>query len=130
MQAGTLTARQLEEALAVQRKTFLPLGRILRDENGLGEEALANALRQQRHLPRIYLRFFPLGDETLNLLDREFCRQNEALAFEKLGRLLCVAFSRPPQRGLVRQIESATELEVKGFQAPWEDIRKKLQLEA
>ena len=129
VQAGTLNLKQLEDALATQRKTFLPLGRILRDEYGLGEEALAHALRLQTHPPRIYLRFFPVVAETQALLDPEFCRNHEAIAFERLGRLLCVAFSKPSQRGLVRQIETGTELEVKSFQAPWEDIRKKLHLE-
>ena len=129
VQNGTLNLKQMEDALAAQRKTFLPLGRILRDEYGLGEEALALALRQQTHTPRIYLRFFPIVAETQALLDTEFCRQHEAIAFERLGKLLCVAFSKPSQRGLVRQIETATELEVRSFQAPWEDIRKKLQLE-
>jgi len=129
VQAGKLDNRQLEAALAAQRKTFLPLGRILRDEYGLAEDALADALRQQAHTPRIYLRFFPIAAEAQGLLDKEFCQQHEAIAFEKLGRMLCVAFSKPPQRGLVKQIETATELEVKAYQAPWEDIAKKLKVE-
>lgn len=124
-----LTAKQLEDALSFQRKTFLPLGRIVRDEYGVLETDLLEALRKQVHIPRIYLRFFPSVPETVALLDPEFCRQHEAIAFEKLGNLLCVAFSKPPQRGLVRQIETSTELEVKAYNAPWEDIRKKLSIE-
>ena len=127
--AKKITAKQLEEALALQRKTFQPLGRILRDEYNLLESDLIEALRKQTHIPRIYLRFFPAAPETTALLDPEFCRQHEAIAFEKLGSLLCVAFSKPPQRGLARQIEASTELEVKPYSAPWEDIRKKLNLE-
>lgn len=124
-----LTIKQLEDALALQRKTFQPLGRILRDEYGVLESDLLEALRKQTHIPRIYLRFFPSAPEAVALLDPEFCRQHEAIAFEKLDGLLCVAFSKPPQRGLVRQIETSTELEVKPYSAPWEDIRKKLSIE-
>ena len=127
--AKKITAKQLEDALALQRKTFQPLGRILRDEYSLLESDLVEALRKQTHLPRIYLRFFPAAQETVALLDPEFCRQHEAMAFEKLGSLLCVAFSKPPQRALARQIETATELEVKPYSAPWDDIRKKLNIE-
>jgi len=127
--AKRITQPKLDEALALQRKTFLPLGRILRDEYGILESDLADALRKQAHFPRVYLRFFPAPPEVLALLDPEFCRQHEAIALEKLGTLLCVAFSKPPQRGLLRQIETSTELEVKTYSAPWEDIRKKLNLE-
>jgi type IV pilus assembly protein PilB len=124
--AGAITRENLEHALAFQRRSFIPLGQILRDECGLSEEALANALRLQAHIPRVYLRFFPIDRKTLALLDAEFCRQHEVLAFEKLDKMLCVALSNPAQRTVIRDIETQTGLEVKVFQAPWEDIQRKL----
>lgn len=126
LQASAVTRVNLDQALTAQRKTFLPLGRILRDEAGLSVEALANALRKQPHVPRVYLRFFPIQNEAVALLDAEFCRQHEVIAFEKLGKLLCVALSNPTQRSVIRHIENQTNLEIKVFQAPWEDIQKKL----
>jgi len=123
-----LDTQQLEAALATQRRTFQPLGRILRDANGLAAETLAGALRQQTHTPRIYLRFFPTTVETRSLLDMDFCLQHEVIAFEKLGRMLCVAFSKPLQNSLIKQIEATTEAEVKAYQAPWEDIAKQLKI--
>ena len=104
----------------------MPLGKILRDEAGLTPEALAAALKKQTHVPRVYLRFFPIHREASALLPEDFCRQHEAIAFEKLGKLLCVALANPSQKGIVRQIEALTGHEVKIFQAPWEDIQKKL----
>ena len=126
MQGGSITRVALDLALATQRKTFKPLGRILRDDAGLTAEALLAALKKQTHVPRIFLRFFPVQQDAFMLLDSEFCRQHEALAFEKLGRTLCVALSNPNQRNLIRHIESVVGMEVKIFQAPWEDIQKKL----
>lgn len=124
--AGTITREKLEHALAFQRRSFIPLGRILRDECGLSVDDLAAALRQQMHIPRVYLRFFPIERDTVALLDADFCRQHEVIAFEKLGKLLCVALSNPAQKNVIRQIETQTNLEVKVFQAPWEDIQRKL----
>jgi type IV pilus assembly protein PilB len=124
--AGALTREVLDKALASQRKSFAPLGRILRDQNGLSVDALAAALKQQTHVPRVYLRFFPVERDVVNLLEAAFCQQYEAIAFEKLGKLLCVAFANPAQRNVVRYIEVRTGLEVKVFQAPWDDIQKKL----
>lgn len=124
--AGSITREKLEQALAFQRRSFIPLGRILHDECNLPVEALAAALRQQTHIPRVYLRFFPINRDTVAMLDGEFCRQHEVIAFEKLGNLLCVALSNPAQRNVIRQIETQTSLEVKVFQAPWEDIQRKL----
>jgi hypothetical protein len=126
LQAKAVKREALDAALLTQRKTFLPLGRILRDEAGLSEEALATALKKQNKVVRVYLRFFPARRETISLLDLDFCRQHEAIAFEQLGNLLCVALNDPARRNVVRFIESQTGLEVKVFQAPWEDIQKKL----
>jgi len=124
--SGAVTRANLDQALAFQRKSFMPLGRILRDEAGLSPDALAAALKKQTHVPRIYLRFFPVQRDALSLLPEDFCRQHEAIAFEKLGKLLCVALSNPSQKNVVRHIENLTSHEVKIFQAPWEDIQKKL----
>jgi type IV pilus assembly protein PilB len=124
--AKSVTRETLDAALASQRKTFLPLGRILRDEFNLSADALAAALKKQTNVPRVYLRFFPVEREAVALLEADFCRQHEAIAFEKLGKLLCVAMSNPSQRQVVRHIETHTSMEVKIFQAPWEDIQKKL----
>jgi glycosyltransferase XagB len=124
--AAAVTREQVDQALVFQRKSFIPIGRILRDESGLSADALAAALKKQVHVPRVYLRFFPVQKEAVALLDADFCRQHEAIAFEKLGKLLCVALSNPAQRSVIRHIETQTGLEVKIFQAPWEDIQKKL----
>ena len=126
LQASSVTRASLDLALTAQRKTFLPIGRILRDDAGLSVEALATALKKQIHVSRVYLRFFPIQQQAVALLDPEFCRQHEVIAFEKLGKLLCVALSNPTQRNVIRHIENHTSLEVKVFQAPWEDIQKKL----
>ncbi len=129
LEAGAVTRAQLDSALTLQRKSFLPLGRILRDEAGLSIDSLAAALRKQTTASRIYLRFFPIQKDAVALLEAEYCRQQEIIAFEKLGKLLCVAFSSPnpsSQRAIVRHIETYTSLEVKTFHAPWEDIQKKL----
>jgi len=126
LQAKAVTRENLDAALAAQRKSFLPIGRILRDDYGLSADALAAALKKQTNIPRVYLRFFPVQREAAALLEADFCRQHEAIAFERLGKLLCVALSNPSQRNVIRHIENQTSLEVKVFQAPWEDIQKKL----
>lgn len=125
--SGAIARPALDQALALQRKSFLPLGRILRDEAGLSVDALAAALKQQTHIPRVYLRFFPVQREVVNLLDVTFCQEYQTIAFEKLNKLLCVAMANPLQRNVVRYVEVRTGLEVKVFQAPWDDIQKKLQ---
>jgi hypothetical protein len=128
VRAHALTKEQVDAALIVQRKSFKPLGRILREEFGLSSDVLAAALRQQETSPRVYLRFFPVSNEIQHLLDLEFCRQHEAVAFEKLGKMLCVAFSNPNTKNLLRHIELLTSSEVKAYSAPWEDIQKRLAM--
>jgi hypothetical protein len=127
LSSGAITREALDKALVFQRQSFMPLGRILRDEAGLSVEALAGALRKQTHAPRIYLRFFPIEREVVDLLDANFCQQHEVMAFEKLGGLLCIAMSNPAQRAVVRHVEIVTGMEVLAFRAPWEDIQKKLR---
>lgn len=128
IRAHAMTREQVESALLLQRKSFKPIGRILREEFGLSAEVLASALRQQETSPRVFLRFFPVSNEIQHLLDLEFCRQHEAVAFEKLGKMLCVAFSNPNTKNLLRHIEQLTSSEVKAFSAPWEDIQKRLSV--
>ena len=128
IQTTAATREQIDGALVLQRKSFKPLGRILREEFDLNPEVLAAALRRQELAPRIFLRFFPVSNETQHALDLEFCRQHEAVAFERLGRMLCVAFSNPNTKNLIKHIELLTACEVKPFIAPWEDIQKRLAL--
>ena len=90
---------------------------------------MAEALRQQVHTPRVYLRFFPMEAATKALLDPSFCQENEVIAFERQGNLVCVAFSNPNRRELVDEIAELAGQEIKVFQAPWEDIRKELERE-
>ena len=126
LEAGAISKAQLEQALTTQRKTFLPLGRILRDEHGLLEAALAAALRKQHHFPRIFLRFFPVVRETMAILDKEFCREHQAIAFELLGSLLCVAMNDPRKVEVIKRAQQSAHYHIQTFSAPWEDIRKKL----
>jgi len=128
IQAKAATSEQITAALNLQRKSFKPIGRILREEYGIAPDVLAAALRRQETAPRIFLRFFPVSKETQHALDLEFCRQHEAVAFERLGRMLCVAFSNPNTKNLIKHIELLTQSEVKPFIAPWEDIQKRLAL--
>ncbi len=128
VRAGAVTREQVESALILQRKSFKPIGRILREEFGLTADVLAASLRRQEAAPRVYLRFFPVSNEIQHLLDLEFCRQHEAVAFEKLGTMLCVAFSNPNTKNLLRHIEQLTGAEVKAYSAPWEDIQKRLAM--
>jgi hypothetical protein len=58
LQANAITRPVLDAALAAQRKSFKPLGRILRDDANLPPDALLAALKKQTHVPRIFLRFF------------------------------------------------------------------------
>lgn len=128
IQTAAASREQIDGALVLQRKSFKPLGRILREEFDLNPDVLAAALRRQEQAPRIFLRFFPVSNETQHALDLEFCRQHEAVAFERLGHMLCVAFSNPNTKNLIKHIELLTSCEVKPFIAPWEDIQKRLAL--
>ena len=78
-------------------------------------------------LDRDFLRFFPIEPETLRLLDPKLCSEQELIAFERLGDLLCVAFSKPSRRELVLQLRTVTKLEIAAFRAPWEDIQMALK---
>ncbi|GMV81294.1 MAG: hypothetical protein AMXMBFR7_24780 [Planctomycetota bacterium] len=128
IEAGALTEEALDAALAAQRQTFLPLGRILRDEYGVEEAAVAEALRKQGHLPRVFLRFFPIDGKAIRILPLEYCQEKEVVAFENLGDLLCVACANPTRKDLEQELAELTKLEVRLYRAPWEDIRRKLDL--
>jgi type IV pilus assembly protein PilB len=128
--ANAVTKEAVDAALAVQRKTFRPLGRILREEHGVSPQALADALRRQKHVSRVFLRFFPVDIQALRLLDRKLCAEQEIVAFERLGDLLCVAFSNPSRRDLIQQLRTLTTFEIAPYRAPWEDIQKVLKDQA
>jgi hypothetical protein len=122
-----MTQAQIETALASQRQTFLPLGRILCDQHGLSRADLAAALRRQHFVPRVYLRFFPADASLADLLEEKFCQEHEIVAFERFENLLCVAMSQPRRGDVARHLEVRTGLEIKVFQAPWEDIQRRLR---
>ncbi len=122
IQAGLLTATQLEEALARQRKSG---GRTFENLIALGhltKEALHEFLSRQPGVATIELRRFEIDRKLVEIVPKEIAQENLVLPIDRLGKLLTVAMACPLDRATIEKVEEITGLKVKAVLCRLDDI--------
>ena len=95
VQQRLISQEQLQEALAMQRRTGKKVGRLLIESGIITEELLANGLARQMRIPFVSLKTFPFRAEVIKLLPEAAARRYRALVLEDRGDTLLVALADP-----------------------------------
>ena len=95
VQQGTISERQLRQALEMQQQSGKKIGRVLVDIGLVTEEVLADAMARQLNIRFVDLRTFPFRTELLRLLPEAAARRFRALVLEEAGKTLLVAMGDP-----------------------------------
>ncbi len=95
VQQNLLTAEQLKNALADQKKSGRRLGRVLIEQNLLTEEQIAQALARQLDVPFINLKFYNLNADLARKLAETQARRFRALVLEQSGEKIKVGMADP-----------------------------------
>ncbi|MBN2711813.1 MAG: hypothetical protein JXR97_05170 [Planctomycetes bacterium] len=120
---GVVTEEQLEKALDIQDQKGGLVGQIL-TEMGICKKAdIGAALKKQRTITTVVLEGIQFEKEAVSLLARDFCEKYRLIAFEKIGNHLCVAMANVLDAQAKNDIKESTQLQIKTFDAGWQDIK-------
>ena len=110
--AGNLSAEQLETALERQKTQKLPLGQLLVKLGYITDDAMRMALASQVGVPFIDLDNTSIDQGLGRVLNKNFARRHVLVPVAQQGRTLTIAMDDPTKRALVDDITRMTGLTV------------------
>ncbi|MCA9512378.1 MAG: GspE/PulE family protein [Myxococcota bacterium] len=111
--AGVVTAKQLDIALAEQAKTGAKLGVILADLGFTTEDAVSRALAEQSGVEHVDVDAVAIEPEATALVPEEVARRLHCLALGIEGPTLTVAMSNPTDIVAIDELQRGTDLFVR-----------------
>jgi type IV pilus assembly protein PilB len=90
-----ITAEQLDQALAEQKKTGMRLGSVLVKLGYLSDEDVTNFLSRQYGVPAINLAYFEIDPSVVKLIPAETARRYQILPLSRVGASLTIAMLDP-----------------------------------
>lgn len=107
-----LTAAQLEQAVAMQRKTGETVGQILIKAGWITQAELLAALSRGLSIPAINLAKYQIDPEVARLIPERLIRQYHVVPIARLGTRLTVAMSDPMNIFALDDVAQLTNFEV------------------
>jgi MSHA biogenesis protein MshE len=95
VQQNLISQAQLEQVLALQRKTGKKVGRLLIEAGWINEDLLARGLARQLKIPFVNLKTYSFRPELVKLLPETAARRFRALVLDDLGDSLQVVLADP-----------------------------------
>ncbi len=108
IQERLVSEHELEQALAAQKDSGIPLGRILIDEQIISEQALARALAVQKNLDVVDLDDYEVDLKASSLITEETARRYKMLPIGFVGGRLLVAMANPLDVYAIDTVQVAT----------------------
>lgn len=127
LDAGCVTAAQLQEALTRQQETRQPLGQILCDRQVISEETLLKFLGQQYGLATAYPFPSDVTPQLANCVPQAWAQQHVAVPVSQVGRRLTVALADPANLHVLDEVRFRTGLQMVPVIALETDIRQCIQ---
>lgn len=112
LQAGLITADELEAALEKQTKSKLRLGEILVEMGFVSEDELLPHMQRQLDLPAAKLREGLIDPRVVRLIPRAKAEAFHVVAMFKVRDTLCVAMSNPQNLQQIDELERITALKI------------------
>lgn len=109
---GTITAQQLDAALAQQRHSAKPLGQLLMDMGIVSAEELQMAFARKMGYPLVDLSRFPVDARALRAVPVAQAMRLKVLPLQILASGLVVAMPDPLQFKIVEELEFTTQRKI------------------
>lgn len=123
---GIVSQEQIEDALAIQKRSREPLSSILLDMGVVNEADIAKTICVQYQLPFICLNNYEIDDKLAQLLPRELLHQQKILPFDKIGEILLAAVAEVPDEAVLALIAKRTQLSLALYVGYFSEITKEL----
>ncbi len=127
LDAGCITAAQLDAALARQRDTRRPLGRILCEQRAISEDVLLKTLGQQYGLATVSSFPSAVDPHLSTWMPRAWAERHAAVPVSKVGQRLTVALTDPANVQALDEVRFRTGLRVVPVIALESDVRSRIQ---
>ncbi len=122
VESKLITAKNLEEALKVQKEKGGLLGQVLVSLGYTTEEAIAQALTVQYGFPFLPLGGYEIDKEVAKTIPENVAKQFGLVAVDRVGHVLTVAMSNPLNEQAVEDIEMITHYKIQLFVSTATDI--------
>lgn len=120
--AGLLKPEQLDEALALQKKTGKRLGSVVIEKGWVSDHDVLQLLSSQLNIPYVRLRSRAYDPDTVKLLEQDVARRLKVLPLFKVRGVLFVATANPQAMPTLDEIEERIGCSVRPILAGREDI--------
>ncbi len=126
LEAGLITAPQLELALREQKRTGKLIGNVLHELGFATEQDVAAFIAQDAQTPTVNLATLEIDPASAALLPYDYCKQAALLPCSRQNDTLLVVMADPFNVVAIDYIEQLTRLKVEVVTAPKPDILEKL----
>ena len=126
---GIITQKQLDEALAEQKKTGEFLGTVLIRRKYASEHVIAKGLSEELGLAFMDLSKYSIEQGAVKLVPEPLCRKYTLIPVYQAGRNLTVAMSDPTDEAAKEEIKNITKLNVRPVFSPVSEIKARIDSE-
>ncbi|MBN2096993.1 MAG: hypothetical protein JW714_00790 [Candidatus Omnitrophica bacterium] len=127
VQRGILSAKQLEQALKVQKEEGGLLGETLIKLRLATEEDIAQALAIQHDFPYLPLANYEIDPEAIKLVPENVSKKYLVLPIDKMGDILTVVMANPLDNEALNELEGLTKCKIEVFVATHTEIKEAIQ---
>ncbi len=107
---GHIISSQLEEALAIQKKSGLRLGSILVRLGYIDDSTILNVLSRQHNFPPVNLAQEPPNPEIFKIIPFDVVKKYCAFPLRKTGKTLQVAMAEPTDTAAVEELQAEAKM--------------------
>ena len=126
LEAGLITAQQLELAIREQKRSGLLMGAVIHKLGLATEEDIASFLAQDAQTPTIDVTKIETVPETIALVPYEYCKEAAILPYRHTRDTLTLVMADPFDVVAIDRVEQLTRLKVEVLTAPKPNILEKL----
>lgn len=129
LKKGLITTKQLEEALAIQKKEGKGLlGEILVQKGFISEELLCVALASQSDYCYVPVERYKISREILKLIPKDIASKYSLVPLEKIGSVVTIAMTNPFDQEAINTVQAAIHHKVVCVIAGKNQIEKIIKL--
>ncbi len=124
VERGIINAKQLEQALKMQKEDGSLLGQALVALGHATEEEIAHAITAQYGFPFLPLKGYEIEQDVINMVPENVARQYGIIPLDKMGDTLTIAMSNPLNMQAAEDIEMLTKSNVQVFVCTLTDLNE------
>ena len=133
IQWGVINLKQLNKALAIQRKNSGKngnqklSGEILVELGFTDDKYVTQAFAAQYRFPYLPLDNYDIDQDIANIISVKVARKHLLMPIDKIGDSISIAMSNPLDEKAIRKVEAETNCSVQAFVATPSDIKRKIE---